>query len=205
MHQTRRSRRVVLVALVALLVSVPAAAQAHVTTASGPFRVTLGWGSEPPLTGLANSVEVAVSDPSGGPVSDLGDAPRVEVSFGDARISLPLVPAGRPGEFRAVLVPTRPGTYAFRVVATAEGRTIDAAATCSEATFECVTASTEVQFPAKDPSAGEIAQRLDRELSRAEEAGGTADSARTIAIAALVLAAFAIATALRFGLRARRG
>jgi len=204
MRQSGRSGRLVLLALTGLLLAVPAAAPAHVTKASGPLRVTLGWGEEPPLTGLRNFVEVAVSDASGAPVSDLGDSATVEVSFGEERITLPLLPAERPGEFRAVLVPTRPGTYAFHLTGTVKGRAIDATSTCSEETFECVAAASEVQFPVKDPSTGELAQRLDRELPRAEGAEDSADSAERIAIAALVLAALALAGALWFGLRARR-
>ena len=33
-------------------------------------------------------------------------------------------------------------------------------ATCSEATFQCVEESYVAQFPVKDPSAGELSQRL---------------------------------------------
>jgi len=192
----------VLLALAVLLV--PAAAPAHVTQNSGPVRVTLGWGSEPPFTGLENSVEVTVSGPSGAPVGDLGDAAAVEVTFGGERITLPLVPGERAGEFEAVLVPTRPGTYAFRVTGTDEGRAIDVSATCSEATFECVAAASEVQFPVKDPSTGEVAERLESELARAGGARDTADGAERIAIAALAIAVLALGAALWLGLRARR-
>jgi hypothetical protein len=117
----------------------------------------------------------------------------VEVSFGEQRISLPLEPVRpRPGEFRAWLLPTRPGTYAFRIVGTIVGQHVDVASTCSEKTFHCVADLTPIQFPAKDPSLGELADRMNRTIPRAERAGESATSARVFAILAALAAGGAL-------------
>lgn len=184
--------------------ALPAAVTGHVEQRSGPFRITMGWGQEPAFSGAPNSVDVAVTDASGKPVQARPGALEAEVSFGPAVTTLPLEPAGQPGRFRAVIVPTRPGTYAFHVTGTVRGRAIEARATCSGATFDCVTTGSDVQFPAREPSAGELAQRVEREAARADDAADRADSARTLAIAAIVVAALALVAAAVLLARGRR-
>jgi hypothetical protein len=169
---------------------------AHVEERSGPFRVTMGWGEEPAYSGSQNFVEVAISD-AAGPVVVRPGALDVEVSFGQGQAvtTLPLVPAGAPGQLRATIVPTRPGTYGFHVTGTLRNRTLDSRATCSGATFDCVTDASAVEFPVKDPSNGQIAERIARSLPRAARAIDRADSGHAIAVAALIVAGLALATA----------
>lgn len=186
----------------ALLTATTAAA--HVEKESGPFRVELGWGVEPPLTGLDNFVQVEVADSAGAPVAVPAGALSVEVSYGASAVTRPLVPAEEPGELRAELVPTRPGTYAFHVSGTVDGRAVEVSATCSETTFECVEDSSGAEFPVKDPSSGELAQRLLRESERVEQYRDDAGSALNRATGAFLLAAAALATAVGVGLRGRR-
>ena len=136
-------------------------------------------------------------------MADLGGSLAVEASFGDERITLALQPAWqRPGELRARLIPTRSGTYAFHITGTVKDQTIDARSTCSDKTFNCVTDVSEVQFPAKDPSAAQLAERISRALPRAERAIDTAAGAQKTAIAAITLAVLTLAAPL--GLRLRR-
>lgn len=198
----RRSRWPIASGLAALLLTLPPAA-AHETQSVKQYRLTLGWGDEPAYSGYKNSVDVDVADGAGVPVTDLGGGSlAVEVSFGDARIVLPLLPSGeRPGRFRAGLVPTRAGTYSFHVTGTVKGQTIDARSTCSDQTFHCVTDVAELQFPAKDPSAGQLAESIGRALPRAERAMDAASNARNVARAAIAVAALALVAAVAFGAR----
>jgi|SRR6266850_4329370 len=202
----RRAGTVLAMAIVstALLLALPPAARTHERKAAGGFRLTIGWGDEPAFSGFKNSVVVDVADAAGAPVKDLDGPLTVEVSFGDERLTLPLVPDGqRPGEVHAWLVPTRPGTYTFHITGRVKGQAIDATSTCSDSTFDCVTDVSEVQFPAKDPSTGQLADRIGRALPRAEQAHGAAAAARNVAIAAILLALLALAAAI--GFEARRG
>jgi hypothetical protein len=190
--------------MTAFLLALPMAASAHETQRVERFRLTIGWGDEPVFSGLKNSVEIDVADASGAPVTDPGGSLAAEISFGSQRIVLPLQPAGdRPGKFRAWLVPTRPGSYSFHITGTLKGQAIDVTSTCSDRTFDCVTDASEIQFPAKDPSAGQLAERLSRELPRAQRALETAGSARRLAIVGIAGAVLALAGAL--GLGARKG
>lgn len=165
-------------------------AAAHETQVVERLRLRIGWGDEPAFTGVKNFVSVDLSGATGEPVTDLGGGSlTVEVSFGDQRIALPLQPAGeRRGQFRAWLVPTRPGTYTFHVTGKVKDQTIDATSTCSDQTFDCVTDRSEVEFPVKDPSAGQLTERVSRALPRAERATETASRAQGIALGALALA-----------------
>ena len=194
-------RRSALAAII-LLVAAWTPAAAHETKGVGDLRLTVGWGEEPAFSGFRNFVEVDVADAAGRPVADLGGALSVEVSFGDERISLSLLPdRGQPGKFRAWLVPTRPGTYSFHITGTAKGQAIDMTSTCSQETFACVADVSDIQFPVKDPSAGQLADRISRELPRAAGAMAAATGARTLALAGLAGAAFALVAAVGFGMR----
>ena len=198
-----RSRHVL--AIAALLLAIQTFPSAHEKKSVGQIRLTIGWGEEPAFTGFKNSVEVDVADAAGVPLSGPGGSLSVEISFGSDRISLPMLPAmERPGKFRAWLVPTRSGTYAFHITGTIKGETIDTTSTCAAQTFACVTDAADLQFPAKDPSAGQLAQGIERALPRADQAMETAATARNIGIAAFAAAALALAAAIGLGVRKGR-
>lgn len=177
---------------------------AHDKKVSGRLQLTVGWGDEPAFTGSRNAVVVALAD-AAGPLKDPGGSLSVEISFGIERITLPLEPVfGRPHEYRAWLVPTRAGTYTFHVTGKVNDQAIDITSTCSESTFHCVADASEIQFPAKDPSAGQLAERISRALPRAELATNTAARAQWIAIAALAVSGLGVVAAIANGLRRGR-
>ena len=179
-------------------------AHAHDDHVIGALRLTVGWRDEPAYSGIPNAVEViVVTAADGGPVTDPDAALRVEIAFGDERTALALLPAGSAGTFEATLLPTQPGTYSFRVTGTIVGERIEFGSACAEDTFDCVTDVGAVQFPAGDPSADQVAERLDRELRRSQEAKDDASRAKTLAMVALAVAVVSAAYAL--GGRRRRG
>jgi hypothetical protein len=192
------------VAVAAVWLALASTVSAHVTAISGAFRVRIGWGHEPAIAGSENFVQVTVANNrSGGPI--LNATLAVQVSYGDARMSLPLLPAGgQLGEYDAVIVPTEAGTYGLHVSGTVNGSPIEVAATCSERTFDCVTPVSEVQFPVRTPSGAELGQGLARALLRAQRASDSASTARTIGIAAIALAVLALAGGVGLGLRGGR-
>jgi hypothetical protein len=201
----RRAWLVILASLVATL-AVAAVAQAHVTRASGPYRLEFGWGNEPPLAGSDNFVQVTVTTAAGAPVAVPAGALTVEVSYGREATTVPLVPTEKAGELRGELVPTLAGAYAFEITGALAGHTVDARAACgSQGSFECVEGASSADFPVKDPSASEIAQRLESESAQVDDARDHADRAMTLAIAALALAAVALAASAAMAVRRRRG
>jgi len=180
------------------------AASAHDRKSVGRLVLTIGWEDEPALAGFRNAIEVAVADAAGAPVADPASL-TVDVSFGGDRVTLPLRPAGRqPGRYRALLIPTRAGAYTFRVSGTVGQQTIDLSSPCSDRTFECVADAADLQFPAKDPTTGQLAERMSRGLPRGEEAASHAATARVVAFAALAIAVAALVVAVRRGRDAAR-
>lgn len=199
-------------AVLALMVTAPASA--HETRAGGPVRFVVGWGDEPTYTGVKNSVQVTVSEANGAPVTDLGDTLSVEVIKGDEKATLPLVAnfrvgtSGTPGDYRAWLTPTRPGAYTFRLTGTVRGQKVDETFTSSKTTFNEVEDLTTIAFPAKDPSTGQLATRIDREVPRLEaalrQAEDRADGARTLALAGVGVGAAGLMAAAAALVVARR-
>lgn len=196
------------------LVGAAAPASAHETRAAGPVRFVVGWGDEPSFTGFKNSVQVSVSETNGSPVTDLGDGLTVEVIKGEDKTTLPLVPNfrvggfGTPGDYRAWLTPTRPGGYTFHLTGTVRGQKVDETFTSSKTTFNDVEDVTSIAFPAKDPSTGQLATRIDREVPRLEaavrEAEDQADSARTLALVGVAVGAIGLLAAAAALMVARR-
>lgn len=195
------TRRWTLLTIAALVVSMVGAgsASAHDRKTAGPLQLTIGWGDEPAFTGSRNSVVVSISD-AAGPLKEPAAALSVEITFGSERITLPLQPAfGRPQEFHAWLVPTRAGTYTFHIKGKVKTQDIDVTTSCGEKTFHCVVEASEIQFPAKDPSAGQLAERMDRALPRADRATAAAERAQWLALAALVVSIVAAGFGMRRG------
>ena len=137
------ARGLSLLLLVVLASVVPGAgtAVAHEEKRVGPLALEAGWLQEPAYAGLPNAVEVTLNR---------GNAPvakaslTVEVAFGEPGAAdrtgpLPLDPVpDEPGEYRAFVIPTRPGTYSFVVTGRAEGKKIDEAFTSGPQTFDDV-------------------------------------------------------------------
>jgi hypothetical protein len=180
-------------------------ALAHEEREIGRWRFVVGWGDEPAYAGFKNGVLLLLSNSAGTAVTDLGDTLKVEVSLGSEKTTLVLEPNfevgefGTPGDYRAWVIPTRPGSYSFHFLGTIKGDKIDATFSCSEGTFDCVKGADEAQFPAKDPTAAQIADRLDREFPRAARKIASvvddADSARLLGIIGIAVGGLGLATA----------
>jgi hypothetical protein len=206
----------------------PAAAFAHEQRQVGGLQFTVGWQHEPTYAGTENAVQLFLKDAKDKPIDDLGDPPtlQVQVSTGNQTSDpLPLVPSfdedtglGTHGEFDAAIIPTRPGDYTFHFTGTVNGQKIDEKFTSSEKTFDPVKEPTAVEFPAKDPSAGDLATNVDRLNPRvdnavtlanaskkaASSAADKASTSQTLGILAIVAAIVLGGGGLLAGLRARR-
>jgi hypothetical protein len=188
-----------------LLLAATMPALAHEQLVAGKFALTVGWAEEPVYSGLKNAVEIHVTDRAGGAVRDLKASLSVEVSFGDQRMTLPLLPMReRPNTWYASLMPTRAGTYAFRFTGTLNEQPVDVTSVCSEKTFDCVVDVAAVQFPAKDPPTGQLVEGLSRALPRTDQALASSTRALTLGLASIALAVLALAIAVVLGVRKGR-
>ena len=136
-----------------------------------------------------------------------GDKTKVEVTAESApgeKLDLALEPFfevggdGTPGDYRAFFIPTAPGRYTFHFTGTYKGQKVDQRFTSSKTGFAEVEDPAAVKFPVKDPTTGQLAQRLDREVPRLNAALDTsraaerqarddASSARTLAVVGIAL------------------
>jgi hypothetical protein len=191
----------------AILVGTAGPASAHEQRRVGQLNFVVGFGEEPAYAGLPNSVQLRLSDAKEKPVTDLAEgALSVEVTFGDQTTKLSLEPRfvvgvfGDPGDYRANFVPSRPGQYKFRFTGTVAGQQVDETFTSGPETFNDVEDGAEQMFPVRDPSTGQLAERLEREVARLESANANANAsdgtARVLGIAGIVVAVAAIAVSL---------
>lgn len=193
-------------------------AAAHEEVPLGPVDFEIGFQDEPAYAGFQNAVFLSIHHSDGTPVRDAADTLQVQVGFGSQTIDVPLEPSfdadagGEPGQYLASFIPTRPGPYTFHLSGSIAGQKIDRSFTSSPTTFDEVVDPTSVEFPAKDPSLGQVAERLGREFPRIDQAIAeardaaqrSANTARTIAIIALVLAVAGLAVGVIGTARARR-
>jgi hypothetical protein len=204
-----------------LLLALGAApASAHEERKVGKYTLAVGFGDEPAYSGEKNSVQMFIHDASDKPVVDLGDTLKVDVSQGSddtQKLSMTMAPNfevgefGTPGDYRAWFIPTTPGAYTFHFTGTIKGQRIDQRFTSSPTTFDEVKDPAEVEFPAKDPTTGQLATRLDRETQRLNQAVAASEqrakdqaaTARLIAIIGVVVGALGLVAAGVVGLRKR--
>jgi hypothetical protein len=211
---------VAVVGLAGLLVPALAApASAHEERKVGRYRFTVGFGDEPAYAGEKNSVILLLADDKDKPVTDLSDTLKVAVSTADAQpMELAVEPNfeigefGTPGDYRAWFIPTAPGRYTLHFTGTIKGQKVDQSFTSSPTGFDEVQDPAQVQYPTKQPTGGQLATRADREASRVDEAlaatrskaAEQASSARTIAVAGLVVGALGLLAAVGVGVLALR-
>jgi hypothetical protein len=108
---------------------------------------------------------------------------------------------GTPGDYRSFFVPTQPGAYTFTLEGKLGAQKINLVVPSGPETFGDVNDPAKTALPAvKDPTTGQLAQRLDREATRVNatmaaaaaaqrDAEDAAGQARTLALGGLLVGA----------------
>jgi hypothetical protein len=199
-----------LIAVVSILAVVSASpALAHEARKVGRWNFVVGWGTEPAYAGFPNTVQLILTNAKDVGLADLGDTLKVDVTSAGKTTSLSFEPFfeegefGTVGDYRGKVIPTRPGTYEFRIYGTIKGDKVDQKFTCSETTFDCIDDPSEVEFPAQDPSSAQLAERITKEAARvtasAKDANDAAKLAKTLGYVGIGLGALALIVALARG------
>jgi len=195
-----------------LVMLTAAPAFAHEGRKLGDLEMEVGWGTEPALAGQPNSALILLVH-HGEPVVDLGDTLEFEVTFGDRTQQFPIEPFfepgefGTPGDYRAWFIPTRPGQYTFHFFGTIDGEEVDETFTPGPGGFEEVESPQSIQFPEQEPTTGELAERIDREVPRltssigdvqatANTAADDASSAKTFGLIGVIVGAVGLLVAI---------
>lgn len=177
-------------------------ASAHERRDVGAFKFTVGWGDEPAFAVGKNSVQLILAD-ANGPVTDVTDTIKVVVSTGDQTMpEMTVRPAfkvgayGTPGDYRAYMFPSRPGTYTFHFTGTIHGQAIDEKFTSSEKTFSNIEDPADIAFPVKDPSVGQLAEKVAvveaRPVAKNEDSKGLAIAGIALGAVALVVSVVSV-------------
>jgi hypothetical protein len=191
----------------AFVLALSSPALAHEERPVGAYHFVVGWGDEPAYAGSKNSVQLILATEAGKPVTNLGDSLKVQVIFGKQQTELPFEPAfdveegfGTPGDYRAWIIPTAPGTYTFHLFGGIGKQKVDERFTSGPTTFDDIADPAAVEFPTKVPTGPELAGRLDREIPRVNaaiasarsQAEDRADTARILAIVGIVIGAMGL-------------
>jgi hypothetical protein len=138
----------------------------------GAYRFVVGWSDEPAYVGQLNSVQLILTyRATGKPVTSLGNSFKVTITSGGQSMVSSLAPTvcpychlGTPGDYRAWLFPTQPGTYTFRFTGTLGTQAIDQSFTSGPMTFPAVQDPTAAEFPVQTPTMTELSAQVSSSL-----------------------------------------
>ena len=157
-------------------------AEAHITKVFGNYLVEIGWDNEPVYSGLVNSAQVTIKKGSGDsakPVINALKDLQISVKYGTVTKPLDFLPSSTvDGQYDAVLIPTRVGTYSLVFAGTVEGQAIDA-----EIPLDDVASVDALNFPPSAGSSldtanvGQLGTVINQLTSDIEDAKNNADAA----------------------------
>lgn len=156
--------------------------EAHITKVFGNYLIQVGWDNEPVYTGLVNGAQVTIKKGSGDsakPVINAIPNLQIMVKYGGVTKSLDFLPSTTvDGQYHAVLIPTRVGTYSLVFKGTVENQVIDA-----EIPLDDVASVDSLNFPSSTSSssnsvnAGQLDTLVNQLTNDVEEAKNNADGA----------------------------
>lgn len=174
-----------------ILVAAPVSAHEH--RGVGHMQTVVGWLDEPAFADTVNGVSFRAAHDEG-PIT--GAKLKADVRFGSEAevLTLTLNPAVRdPGHYKAEFIPTRAGSYTFRIYGTLDGEAFNQTFTSGPKTFDEISSSADLQFPKKDPSRGELADKAVATDARIADARTAVTRARDKADVAWILGIVGIA------------
>jgi hypothetical protein len=180
----RRSAAGALAGAILLALALPGSALAHErrTIANGKYDVVVGWNVEPAFVGQMNGSTIRIMNAgTTTPVTGADKTLKLDVRQGASTQSFPLTPVfGQEGLYIANLMPTRAGDYRFVFTGSINGDQVNETFDSADGKFNGVEAPTAVQFPVQ---LGDPAQNV----AAVQAAQSDAQSARTLAIAGIVI------------------
>lgn len=158
-------------------------AEAHITKVFGNYLVEIGWDNEPAYTGLANGAQVTIKKGSGDtaqPVINALKDLQISIKYGTITKPLDFLPSSTvDGQYDAVLIPTKVGTYSLVFSGTVEGQTIN-----GEIPLDDVASVDSLNFPPSSGSSssdttnmGQVGTLINQLTSDIEDAKNNADAA----------------------------
>lgn len=119
-------RCILLLSLVLLVAGASQAAHAHTTVSVGPYDIEVGWGTEPPVVGLRNTIVFEISEPgeSEGVKSGVNNAfanLAATIKSGGLSKTLDINADVRAGHYHSPILPTKAGSMEVNVLGEING------------------------------------------------------------------------------------
>src|SRR5256885_1838625 len=138
----------------------------HERRTVGPYTFVVGWINEPSYVNLLNSLDLTVTETSGGKaVEGLDKTLKADLTFGGSATAQPLALAarfGQPGKYSGYVVPTKVGDYTFHITGTVGAMSIDEKFESGPGRFGSIESTDPLQYPQKLVSNSDLAARLDQ-------------------------------------------
>ncbi|MFN8557516.1 MAG: hypothetical protein U0531_09280 [Dehalococcoidia bacterium] len=167
---------VAVAATLTLATAIAPAASAHEQrTVAGKYAFVVGFIVEPAIIEEPNGIDLRITDTqTNQPVEGVEKSLKAEMVVGPDKKTVDLKARFRqPGAYTADIIPTKTGTWSFRFFGTIDGTAINERFESGPGRFNDVQAKTDLQFPAKQPTIGELAQQV----QQAPRAGQAAEAA----------------------------
>lgn len=145
----------------ALLGATTARASAHERRTVGGYNFVVGFLNEPSYLEAPNGASITITTSDGKTVDDAQKTLKVEISTGGASQTMDLKAVfGKPGAYSAEFIPTKAGGYSFRFFGTLGTQQINEKFDSGPGRFDDVKTRSDVEFPTKVPSNGELAAQV---------------------------------------------
>jgi hypothetical protein len=162
--------RALCVALLCVVVLVPATALAHErrTIANGKYDLTVGWDIEPTYAGLKNSAGIRVMEAgTQTPVEGADKSLKLQIRQGASTRDMPLHAVfGQAGYYTADFIPTREGDYRWIFAGTINGDAVNETFDTADGKIDSVQPQAALQFPAAQPDPAIQAAQADAQSAR---------------------------------------
>lgn len=137
----------------------------HERRTVGQYQFVVGWLTEPAFAGELNGIDLRVTDTTNvnAAVEGLENTLRAEVFFGGLTTPLRLTfhtAEGDPGRYAAGMMPTKAGTYAFRIFGAVGSQKVDERFESGPNRFDDVASLTPLQYPAEVPAGADLNDRI---------------------------------------------
>lgn len=116
--------------LAALLAVAAVPAYAHTTVEVGPYEVEAGWGTEPPIVGIRNTIVLRIIEPGEvegtfAGITGVFKGVAASIAFGGESKGIDINSDPRPGYYYSPIIPTRTGTYLVELRGEIRGTPVD--------------------------------------------------------------------------------
>jgi hypothetical protein len=131
----------------------------------GPYQFVVGWLNEPAFSGQVNGIDLTVTDTtkSNAAVEGLEQTLKAEIFYGGLTAGHAVTLRarfGQPGKYAADVMPTKDGSYTFRIFGKVGATDVNEKFESGPKTFGDVEPLSALQYPQTVPNGAELGDRL---------------------------------------------